>query len=273
MSKSILVAVFFAVCLAPLPAPAQEPSSPVPETPAASDSSSRQPAPPQTQQEKDELRARIRMATKHYAEAADLYQRLAKQYPRNPAYLNFSGIARMQMGDLNGARKLFQRTTKVDKTFADGFNNLGTVWFSKRNYKKAIREYRKAIKLRPDVAGYYTNLGYAYFNRKKLPEAFAAFRQALLLDPGILERTGRGGPILQDRSVSDHGLFNFMMARTYAQLGDGPRCAVYLRKAFDEGYKGLGKKVRSDSAFAGVLSHPEVKTVLDQIAPPAPRPS
>ena len=268
MRDSMVAATVFAFFLAQQTAFSQHSDS-TPEPSATTTTSElAQPATHRTQREKDELNAGILMATKRYAEAAEVYEMLAKQYPGDASYLNFAGIARIQRGDVNGAKKLFERAVKVDKNFADALSNLGTIWFSKKNYGRAIRQYEKAIQLRPDTAGYYTNLGYAYFNQKKIPQAFEMFHRAVVLDPGIFERVSRGGSTLTDRTVSNRGLFNFLMAKAYAQVGDAARCALYLRKAAEEGYKEKEMaKVRSDPAFASVLEDPEVQAVLDRAAP------
>jgi hypothetical protein len=101
------------------------------------------------------------------------------------------------------------------------------------------------------------------------------FHRALAIDPNVFEATARDGPILQDRSVSDHGLFNYTMAKSYAALGDGKHCAMYLRRASEEGYTQL-IKARSDPAFAPVIASPDVQMVLDELAPlpalPTPAP-
>ncbi len=220
----------------------------------------------QTQADRDLLEGRLMMARKDYQGAALMFEKLARQYPHDSAYPNFAGIALMQQTDLEGARRMFERAVKIDKKFADGYNNLGTVWFSLKDYRKAIRQYQKALVLKPDTAAYYTNLGYAYFNLNKLPEALDMFHRALAIDPLVFDATARDGPILQDRSVGDHGLFNYTMAKSYAQLGDGKHCAMYLRRASEEGYKQL-IKARTDPAFAQVLANPDVQMVLDQLAP------
>jgi tetratricopeptide (TPR) repeat protein len=126
--------------------------------------------------------------------------------------------------------------------------------------------------LKPDVASVYTNIGYAYFAEKQIPKAMEAFHRALEIDPHVFEESGRAGSILSYRSVGDRGLFNFMLAKDYAQSGDAANCIVYLRRAHDEGYKELAK-ARTDPAFAKVITDPNVKALLDEIAPePTPPP-
>jgi tetratricopeptide (TPR) repeat protein len=259
MTRIILPAIVLTLCFSPLLARAQEDSS--------------APASPQTPRQKDELQARIFMARKQYAEAAGVYSRLAEENPKNAAYYNFLGIAQLQDGKLNDARKSFDRATKVDRRFADAYNNLGATYYVEKRYKNAITQYERCLALKPNVASVYTNIGYAYFAEKKLPKAMEAFHEALSIDPKVFEETGRSGSILSYRSVADRGLFNFMLAKDFAQNGDAENCLVYLRRAADEGYKDLGK-VRTDPAFAKVITDPNVKALLDTVAPePTPPPA
>ena len=218
---------------------------------------------PTTPRGKEELHARILMATKQYPEALKAYAQLAAENPRNSAYPNFAGIALMQIGDLMAARKYFERATKINKKFAAAYNNIGAIYFAQKQYGKAIRQYEKALSMEAQTAGFYSNLGYAYFGEKRYPEAFKSFQKAMALDPNTFQQNDRNGALMQYRSVADHGLFDFMLAKSYAQMGDAGHCAMYLRRAIDEGYKEVAS-ARKDPAFVKVLADPDVKTVLDQ---------
>jgi tetratricopeptide (TPR) repeat protein len=164
------------------------------------------------------------------------------------------------------AKKYFIRATKADKKYSSAVNNLGMVYYHQKNFRAAIREYQKAAAIDPDQAGTHSNLGFAYYNTNKFPEAAAEFQKAIEIDPRIFERNDRAGAMVQDRSVSNHGLFFFTMAKVYAQKGDAPHCAEYLRKSLDEGYKDVGKAA-TDPAFKDVINDPVVQEVLLRIAP------
>src|SRR5260370_1810260 len=121
--------------------------------------------------EKDELQARIFMARKQYTEAAQVYSKLSQENPKDPAYINYLGIALLQEGKLDEARKYFDRAVKVDRRFSDAYNNLGATYYAEKQYKKAISQYQRSLSLKPDVASVYTNIGYAYFAEKQIPKA------------------------------------------------------------------------------------------------------
>jgi tetratricopeptide (TPR) repeat protein len=219
------------------------------------------------QRDADETLGRTYLATKRYTEAAAVYERLLKANPRNPGYANFAGIAWMQYGDMRMARNWFQRAIKIESRFADAYNNLGATYYSEKNFKRALQYYRRAVALQPGIAGYHTNVGYAYFSLKMPVEAEEAFRRALLMDPLIFQQNGRNGSVLQDRSVVNQGLFAFTMAKSYAGISDPLRCAAYLKRALDEGYKDIAK-VYTDPDFAPMLTEPDVQAVLNLIPPP-----
>lgn len=211
-------------------------------------------------------RAKIQMAEKRYDAAVQTYQDLLKNEPKNAVYMNMIGIAYLNLNNYDQAKKNFIRATKADKTYSSAVNNLGMVYYHQKNFRRAIREYQRAAAIDPTLPGTHANLGFAYYNTGKYPEAAAEFQKALELDPRIFERNDKVGTMVQDRSVTNHGLFFFTMAKVYAQKGDAAHCAEYLRKSLDEGYKDVAKAM-TDPAFKDVINDPDVQAVLLRITP------
>jgi tetratricopeptide (TPR) repeat protein len=165
---------------------------------------------------------------------------------------------------LGAALKCYERAVKADPQYADAENNIGTIWYQRKKYSKAIRAYQKAIKMRDDMPVLYSNLGYAYFSQGKYDNSIAAFRTVLAIDPQFFERgSSRTGSILQDRSVPDRGRFYFLLAKSFAEAGNVERAVFYLRKAKEEGYAQFNE-VKKDPAFAAVVKDP---VVIDLLAP------
>jgi len=211
-------------------------------------------------------RAKIQMAEKQYDAAIQTYRDLLKGDPKNALFMNMIGIAYLDLSNFDQAKKYFTRASKADKNYSSAVNNLGMVYYHQKNFRRAIREYQRAALIDPVQAGTHANLGYAYYNSKKFVEAAAEFQKAIELDPHIFEHNERVGTMLQDRTVFNHGLFYFTMAKVYAQKGDAAHCAEYLRKSLDEGYKEIGK-AKTDPAFKDVLNDPSVQAVLVMAAP------
>ena len=211
-------------------------------------------------------RAKILMAEKRYDAGIHAYEDLLKNEPKNAVFINMIGIAYLNLANYNLAKKNFERAAKTDKSYASAVNNLGMVYYQQKNYRRAIREYQRAVAIDPGQGGTHANLGYAYYKTKKYPEAAAEFRKALEIDPHTFEHNERVGTMMQDRTVENHGLFFYMMAKEYAQIGDAEHCADYLRKSLDEGYKDVAK-AKTDPAFKKVLDDPTVQGVLLLITP------
>lgn len=209
-----------------------------------------------------EKQADLMMARKEYAEAVAAYQKLAEQAPQNAVYLNKLGIAYHQQSMLKTAQHFYEKSAKIDPHYADALNNIGTIFYQKKKFRKAVQYYKKALRIREDLPSVYSNLGYAYFSEKHYPEAMEAFQRALQLDPTVFEHSSRSGSILQDRSVNDHGTFYFLLAKSYAQMGNVERCLHYLRKARDEGYSSMAT-VKTDPAFTAMLREPGIKEIIE----------
>jgi len=245
----------------------------------AQQSEAQQPPPPvqaaeesvRTPRENEEMRGDLMMVRKRFSEAIDIYKGILEEEPKNAVLHNKIGIAYHQLMDLNQARRYYQRSIKNDRKYFHAYNNLGTVHYYRKKYGSAIKQYRKALEIREDVPSIHTNLGYAFYMQKKYDEALLAFTRAVELDPLVFERRGTGaGSLLQDRSVTDRSLFYFFLAKTFAMHGNAERCAHYLRKARDEGFKNIAA-VEKDPVFTEVLKDPLVQEVLHAAVMPPPK--
>jgi tetratricopeptide (TPR) repeat protein len=219
--------------------------------------------PPPQQVLSDEDMGRLLLIRKEYHQAEEIFYRLTVAQPNNAIYWNELGITKHHQMELGSALKCYEKAAKLDKNYPDAMNNAGTIWYRNKKYPKAIRAYRKAINLRSDYAPFYVNLGYAYFGAKRYDDSIASFRKALETDPGVFDPSrSHSGTVIQDRSVmEDRGRFYFMLAKSSAEAGNLERCIIYLRKAKDEGFKGMNS-VKTDPSFAAFLMDPAVQEVL-----------
>lgn len=245
--------------------PANSPSSSA--SPSGSTVQTGPTLPALTPRQRDELRADRMLAEKRYEEAAKAYQDLLASSPRDSGLLNKVGLAYQEGGDYSHAERFYKQSMKVDKTFIVPVNNLGTIEYGRKRYRKSIRLYKKALKLQGDtdvIAAIYSNIGNAYFSTKQYPEAMVSFRQALALNPEVFQRHTGFGSAVQQRDVADRAMFDFLLAKTYAQAGNVVACAHYLVMARDDGYKNI-RSVSTDPAFAAVIKNPAIQQFLASI--------
>ena len=204
-----------------------------------------------------EMHGDIFMAKKMFREAVDAY----KDGDNSALLLNKTGIAYHQLQDLDDAKKYYTRAVKANPRYSEAINNLGTVEYSRKNYRRAISLYKKALREAPRSASIYSNLGTGYFARKDYKAASEAFETALELDPEVFEHRGTHGVLLQEKSVEERAKFHFYLARLYAKSGSVDRALMYMRKALEEGFKDR-KKFLEDPEFAALREHPEYKTIM-----------
>jgi tetratricopeptide (TPR) repeat protein len=212
-------------------------------------------------------RGDVLRAEKAYLDALDYYRAALAKKVNDPSIHNRMGIAEMQLEHWKESMKEFERAIKADREFADAYNNLGVDYYELKKYGRAIKEYERAIKLREDSASYYSNLGAAYFSKKQFEQAAAAYSQALQLDPDIFEHNSRTGVSARLPSPEDRAHYDYVMAKLYAKAGVNDRSLEYLRRAMEEGYKGI-EEVYKDTEFSELRKDPRF-TQLMAVRPPA----
>jgi tetratricopeptide (TPR) repeat protein len=193
---------------------------------------------------------------KMYREAIDAYRSAGN----TAALWNKIGIAYHQLGQLEAAKKSYERAIKLDKQDADALNNVGTVFYAEKKYRTAIARYNKAISLSPNSAAYWSNLGTAFYARGKFDEMTKAYTRAIELDPDVFEVHGSIGTRMLDRSVADRARYHYEIARMYANAGKNELAIQYLRKALEEGFK--EKEKLQSKEFSALRETQEFKDLM-----------
>src|SRR5690242_4219193 len=101
-----------------------------------------------------EMRGDIMMARKMYREAIDYYKPGANT---SAILANKTGIAYQQLLDLDNARKYYERAIKLNSKYAEAINNLGTVYYERKSYRRAVEQYKKALRVMPNSASFLIN--------------------------------------------------------------------------------------------------------------------
>jgi tetratricopeptide (TPR) repeat protein len=207
----------------------------------------------------NEMRGDIFMARKMYREAIDMYR---EGPPDSPVLANKVGIAFHQLSLLELAKKNYQRAITLDPHYSEAINNLGTIFYTQKNYRRSISLYKRALKYSEPSASIYSNLGAAYFGRKDYKQAIEYYQLALKLDPDVFEHHSNFGTLMQERDVEERATYHLYLAKMYAQNGATERALIYLRKALEEGVKDRNKipampefaALKKDPAFVQLLA-------------------
>ncbi len=204
----------------------------------------------------DELRSK-----KEYLDAIDYYKAAQAKAPESASVANKMGICELMLQRYKEAGKEFEQSIKKDRKLAEAYNNLGVVDYERRKYGAAIKQYKKALEIDPDSASFHSNLGAAYFARKEFEHASQSYAEAVRLDPEIFEHTSHTGIAAQMASPEDRAHYDYVIAKLYAKMGDRDRSLQYLRKAMEDGYKGVNEvytdpefaELRKDARFADLM--------------------
>lgn len=198
--------------------------------------------PEQLEARGDELRE-----SKAYLDAIDYYDAAIKKHPTAILH-NKEGMTYLSMGNLGKAQKCIQKAIKMDKQYAEAFNNLGVVFYLRKKYSQAEKNYNKALAIR-DSASFHSNLGTVYVEKKDFEKGMAEYAKAFALDPEIFERTSRTGVSARMSSPEDRARFFYFLARLYASKGEAEKSLLYLKKAMEDGFAEIDN-VYKDAEFA-----------------------
>jgi tetratricopeptide (TPR) repeat protein len=205
-----------------------------------------------------ELRGDIYMARKMYREAIDMYR---EGPPESAVLANKIGIAFHQMMQLDLAKKNYERAIKLDRKYSEAINNLGTIYYARKSYRRAIGLYKRSLKYSEPSASVDANLGAAYFARKDYKDAGKWYEEALKLDPDVFEHHSTFGTLMQERTVEERAMFHLYLAKMYAKSGANERALIYLRKALEEGVKDR-EKIPALPEFATLKTDPAFRQLM-----------
>jgi len=206
-----------------------------------------------------ETQGDLLMIHQRYLAAIAAYQRGPHD---SPVVWNKLGIAYQHMYALDFAKLQYEKALSLNPKYSEALNNLGTVYYGEKDYRKAEKYYKKALKLKPDCASFYSNLGTAYFAEHKYKQGLAAYQRAFDLDPQVfirdtMERIAEMGPI------EEQARLNYELARMYAHAGNLDVAIRYLRNALIDGFDDR-KKLMEEKDFAALRSKPEFTLLLSE---------
>jgi tetratricopeptide (TPR) repeat protein len=206
-----------------------------------------------------EARGDVLMAQRQYMGAIKAYRAVPT---KSAVVWNKIGIAWQHLLATDEAKLNYERALRMKPNYSEAINNLGTIYYEKKNYKKAEKLYRRALKLMPNSATVYNNLGAAYFAQGKLRQGTKAYQAAFAIDPSVFSGASSEG-ISALGSTEQEARQNYCLAELFARAGMTDRAIEYLRKALDEGFRDRKRlmedrnfsSLRNTAAFAELTGH------------------
>ncbi len=120
-----------------------------------------------------------------------------------------SGRASFGRKEYDKAISDFSEAIRLDRNFADAYNNRGLAYYLKQNYDNAFSDYNEAIRLDPNHAEAYKNRGNAYYDNGNLYKAISDYNEAIRLNPNDADAYNNRGKAYDmhddlDTAISDY---------------------------------------------------------------------
>jgi DNA-binding winged helix-turn-helix (wHTH) protein/TolB-like protein/Flp pilus assembly protein TadD len=186
------------------------------------------------------------------------------------------GLDLAAMGRVEEAVDLVQRAKEIDPLSPEINVVLGHLYYSSRQYEKAINVYRNVIQLNPNFARAHMRLGMTYMAQHALGDSIHEYKEAKRLagaDPyvdGLLGcaealsgNTAAAYELLKELTLRsrDQYIPAFSIAMVYVGLGERDRALEWLERAYQDrsAYMVYAKTdplldpVRSDPRFISLL--------------------
>ncbi|CAE7225375.1 unnamed protein product [Rhizoctonia solani] len=150
-----------------------------------------------------------------------------------------AGTQKLEEGDVEGARTLYQRSVDL-KPNASNLFNLGVTKYHAKDFDGAIDNWKKSIELQPDSPDAHTNLASAYImNPVPKPQlAVQHLRIAVELAPHDPEIAFNLAAVLEACGELDESLKYYTISKDHGV----ERAAVHIRNV---SAKILGKRVQA----------------------------
>jgi len=117
---------------------------------------------------------------------------IIEKNPQDANALNLRGTAYGQAGDYKNAMQDFNKALKVKPDFPQAYANRALVFVKIDILPRAIADYDRAIKINPDYASAYVGRGNVYRLLKEDRKAIADFTKAISIQPDPVAHFNRG---------------------------------------------------------------------------------
>lgn len=112
-----------------------------------------------------------------------LWLATAKTSPSSPQNHNNLGDLYGRRGDLEKAVEEFKKAIKLKPNYADAYHNLANTYYQMGKFDLAEENYQRALEFNPHLWQSYLNLGALYFAENKLDKAEGSLLQAIKINP------------------------------------------------------------------------------------------
>ena len=171
-----------------------------------------------------------------FQKAVNQIKELNSSYPNQPLLFNLIGACYKELGELNGAAKMFEIATTISPHYAEAHFNLGVIHQELGKNELAIGSYKKAIEISPNYPSAHNNLGNIYKELGDLESSIEYLEWAIAYKHDYAEAHNNLGNSFYESGRVDDAIKSFEKALNYSPM--------YARAMFNLSLalKDIGKK-------------------------------
>ena len=205
-----------------------------------------------------------------YQEAIDQIKILNGLYPNVPFLFNLVGACYKELGQLEGAAKMFEaavgikldyaeahknlgitlrdlgqkeqaieslkKAIEIDSNYVDAYYNLAITFKDLDQVEQSVQIYKKVIEINPKFAQAHNNLGNIYKGLGKNKEAIQSFEEAIKINPNFAQAHNNLGNIFKDLGQPNDAIQSY-------------KTAIEIKPDFAEFYYNLGLSLKNIAKF------------------------
>ncbi len=116
---------------------------------------------------------------------------------------------------LDGAEKEYREAIRIKPDYTVAHNNLGILLYDLKRYEDAEKEYREAIRIKPDDAAAHNNLGILLYDLKRYEDAEKEYREAIRIKPDDAAAHGNLGILFSKTGKSEEAKKELEIAKRF----------------------------------------------------------
>jgi tetratricopeptide (TPR) repeat protein len=116
------------------------------------------------------------------------------------------GASNLNRGRPEKALEDYNRAIKIKPDVAAGYLGRANTLNIMGRYEEAIEDYNTALEITPDLANAYINRGIAHSHLEEYEKAIADYEKGLELDPEIDDKPGFIDRLFSDKPNTDKGI-------------------------------------------------------------------
>lgn len=150
-----------------------------------------------------------------FGEAIKQIKDLNNLYPNQPLLFNLIGACYKEIGQLEGAAKMFRNAVELQPSYFEAYFNLGVVLQDMEQNDEAIDSYKKAINIKPNYPDAHNNLGNILLGLGHLDAAIESLEWAIAYKHDFAEAYNNLGNAFNDYGKSEDAIQNYQKAIFY----------------------------------------------------------